>query len=81
MPEKLSVKIIAQDKVLYDGRADYVGYPVDGGERGVLPGHTRLIATLQEGEVRVKNDDDIQTFSIKTGLIRINRTFLSLLVS
>ena len=81
MAEKLSVKIIAPDKVLYEDEADYVGYPIEGGERGVLPGHTRMIATCSEGKVRVRNDKEVKSFPVIKGLIKINRTHLSLLVS
>jgi len=78
---KLQVKIIAPDKILYEGRADYIAYPVDGGEKGVLPGHTRLIATLAAGNVRVKNEGQEESFPVHKGLIKINRTDCSLLVS
>jgi F-type H+-transporting ATPase subunit epsilon len=81
MTGKLSVKIIAPDKILYDGEADYVGYPFEGGERGVLPGHTRLIATFSEGKIRIKNDKEEKSFPVIKGLIKINRTHLSLLIS
>lgn len=81
MAEKLAVRIIAPDKMLYDGSADYVSYPIDGGDRGVLPGHTRLIATVSKGEVRIKNDKDEQRFPVSGGLIKINRHHVSLLVS
>ena len=81
MSDKLSVKVIGPDKILYEGEADYVGYPVDGGERGVLPGHTRLLATLTPGDVCIKNGNSEEKFPVSQGLIRINRTHLSLLVS
>ena len=81
MSEKLSVRVIGPDKILYEGEADYVGYPVDGGERGVLPGHTRLLATLEPGNVSIKNGQNEEKFPVNRGLIRINRTHLSLLVS
>jgi len=81
MTEKLKVKIIAPDKILFDGEADYVAYPIENGERAVLPGHTRLIAALGPGDVRVKNDKKEERFPVSKGLIKINRTHLSLLVS
>lgn len=81
VPHKLNVKIIAPDKILYEGEADYVGYPVPDGERGVLPGHTRLIATVSEGNVRVKNNKEEQRFPVGQGIVKINRTHLSLLIA
>ena len=81
MSQKLKVKIIAPDKILFEGEADYVAYPIEDGERAALPGHTRLIAVLGQGDVRIKNEKQEQRFPISKGLIKINRTELSLLVS
>ncbi len=81
MKNKLSVKIIAPDRILYDGEADYLGYPADLGERGVLPGHTRLIATLSEGDIRIKNGEEEKKIAIFQGIIKINHMHVSLIVS
>ena len=81
MAEKFTLKIIAPDKILYEGEADYVAYPIEGGEKGVLPGHTRLIATLAAGNVRVKNNANEESYPITKGLIKINRTDCSLIVT
>jgi F-type H+-transporting ATPase subunit epsilon len=79
--QKLKIKILDPDKVVFDGEADSLFYPVEGGERMVLPGHTRLIAPLSLGEIRLKKEGREERFAVKTGLIKIDHTRLDLLVS
>lgn len=71
IPDKLKLSIIGLDRVIYQGEADFVVLPTQWGEMGVLPGHTKLFALLEKGNVRVKNQGKENSYPVNPGVIKV----------
>lgn len=52
----LNVDIVSAQKVLWQGRARGISAPAVEGSLGILPGHTPILAVLQQGKVQVTRD-------------------------
>ncbi len=70
--KKIKLNIIGYDRVIYQGEAEFVVLPTQMGELGVLPGHTRMFALLEPGDIRVKNEGREQSYSVNKGVVKIN---------
>lgn len=53
-----SLKILASDRVFYDGRCKMVILPAEDGELGVMANHGDMVAALDVGELRIQKEDD-----------------------
>lgn len=52
------LKIVASNKVFYDGYAQMLVVPgLDNGEVGFLAHHENCVTTMETGEMRIKTDD------------------------
>ena len=67
-------EIITPEKVLYRDEPEFIVAPGSDGELGILPGHTRLMATLKPGAVRLVKGPEKKQFAISGGFISIEPT-------
>lgn len=51
---KLTVRLVAMDRPLWQGEANIVVVVTPEGELGIMPGHEPVLATLVDGEVRIR---------------------------
>ena len=64
-------EIITPEKVYLREDAEFVVAPGYSGELGILPGHTRLLALLSPGNVRLVKGAETKQFIISAGFIYI----------
>lgn len=76
-----SLTIISLKEILYDSSAVSVSVPGEEGELTVLKNHIPLITLLKTGQIKVKNGDSEQTFNIQKGLLEVNPTRTTILIS
>ncbi len=62
-----SLKIIATNRVFFDGRARQIIIPTVDGSYGILPHHSELILAVEVGEMDVQKEDGSWT-SVAVGL-------------
>lgn len=48
------VDVVSAEEQIFSGLAEFVVLPGEGGELGVLPGHTPLLTRIRPGAVRIK---------------------------
>jgi len=65
------LEIITPEKVYLRDEAEFVVAPGFEGELGILPGHTRLLARLIPGEVRIVKGQETRRFAVEGGFIHI----------
>ena len=53
-----SLKVIATDKVFYDGKCTALIIPALDGEREILAHHENMVIATKEGEVRCRTDEN-----------------------
>ena len=67
----INVDIVSAEESIFSGQAEMVFAPAEGGEVGILPKHTPMLAHLKPGEVCIRNGDNDQYFFISGGFIEI----------
>ena len=76
-----SLKILASDRVFYDGRCQMVILPAMDGQLGVLANHGDMVVALKMGEMRIqKEDGSWQTALIGKGVMQDINNRMTILV-
>ena len=71
MRGKLSVEIVTQEGVPYQGEVEGVVAPGVGGYFGVLPRHAPLIAELGVGDLRLREGAEWEHFALAGGIFHV----------
>ncbi len=71
MPNKLSLKIVTPERVVYEDVVDSVSAMTDMGEVTILPDHVPLVATLRAGELRLKKNGEELLLVASTGFLEV----------
>ena len=75
------LRILACDKVFYDGPCKMLIFPSYDGEMAIMHGHEQMSAAIEIGEIRFKTDKDIWRFAIVSdGLLKVEKSGVTLLV-
>ena len=53
-----SLKIIASDKVFFDGRAEAITIPAMDGQKQILSHHENMVIAVNEGEMRFLPEEE-----------------------
>lgn len=66
-----SLKILASDRVFFDGRCKMVILPAMDGQLGVLANHGDMVVGLSMGKIRIQKEDDTWEMAlIGTGIMQ-----------
>ena len=66
-----SLKVVASDRVFFDGRCKMVILPAMDGQLGVLANHGDMVVGLSMGEMRIQKEDDTwESVLIGTGIMQ-----------
>ncbi len=72
MSNTIKVDIVSAEKELFSGQAISVVATAVGGELGILPKHTPLLAELKPGEIRVNiSETQTEIFYISGGMLEV----------
>lgn len=55
--KEFSLKVLASDRIFYDGKCTMVILPATDGELGILANHGDVVAALEMGELRIQKAD------------------------
>ena len=80
MSERLNLKIITPEKIVFLHDADSVLLPGTLGEMEVLPGHVAIFSTVKPGQIVVRDGSRKLIFACGAGLLEVNDDKVSLLV-
>ena len=76
----MQLEILSPEKKVYSGPADSVIFPGSDGVFQVLNNHAPLIASLQEGTIKVRNQKQDSLFTIKSGFVEVLKNKVTVLV-
>lgn len=80
MADKLRLKIITPDSLVFDGEVEEIVAPGELGEFGVLPGHVPFLSALFPGRLRFRAEGSGETvFIIHGGLADVKDDTVSVL--
>jgi F-type H+-transporting ATPase subunit epsilon len=68
-----SLAVVTPEGSAFEGEAERLVVPGAAGEIGVLARHAPLVAMLRAGEIRIKSQDEWQTFAAGPGYFQVHR--------
>ena len=76
------LKVIASDRVAYNGRCQKVIVPAaDGGQMGILADHENMIIAIEVGEAKMQLEDGTwETLAVGTGFLEVVNNRVTMLV-
>lgn len=80
MSERLDVRIITPERVVFKDEVDSVMLPGTVGEMEVLPGHVALFSTIKPGQILLKDNGKKIVFASGAGLVEVCSDTVTLLV-
>ena len=80
--DTFGLKIIASDKVFYEGRCRKLIIPAPDGEKGILPNHENMVIAIAVGTAKVQlaGEDEWKALAVGTGFAEIVNNRVTLLV-
>ena len=76
-----NLKIIACDRVFYDGEATILVFQAEDGEMAIQANHEQMTTTIEIGEIRFKTPDDVQHIAIVSdGMLHVKANRVVVLV-
>lgn len=77
----LTLRVLAPDQNVFDGLADEVILPSTTGQLGILPGHVSLLAALDVGVLRVRDNNGWQSIALMGGFAEVEADDVTVLVN
>ena len=80
--DTFGLKIIASDKVFYEGRCRKLVIPAPDGEKGILPNHENMVIAIAVGTAKVQlaGEEEWKDLAFGTGFAEIVNNRVTLLV-
>ena len=77
-----SLKIIACDRVFYDGECEIIIFPGYDGEMAVLANHEQMTTAIEIGEIRfrIPGEQEYRVAIVSDGLLKVNHNKVDVLV-
>lgn len=73
------LKIVAPDKLFFDGETTQIIVKTTEGDVGILANHTSFVANLPAGPLKVKIDEKFKTAAISGGVIKVSKDLVTIL--
>ncbi len=77
-----TLKIIACNRVFYEGPCEYLVFPGYDGEIGIMANHEAMTSTIEIGEIRFRlpGNEEWQKAIVSDGLIKVDKNQVYVLV-
>lgn len=72
-------EIVSQDRMVFEGEADVVVIPGEGGQMGILPNHAPLLSTLRFGILTVRYRGEEEHFTVAGGVVEVQPDIITIL--
>jgi F-type H+-transporting ATPase subunit epsilon len=72
-------EIVSQDRMVFEGDADVVIVPGEGGQMGILPNHAPLLSTLRFGILTVRYQGEEEHFTVAGGVVEVQPDIITVL--
>lgn len=69
--DKIHLKIITPERVIFDGEVDEVLVPGSQGQLGILPKHISLLSALKAGELKIKKEGKWDFYTVLGGFVEV----------
>ena len=77
---QLFCRVITPQQTVFDGQANMIVTKIADGEIGVLVDHVPTVSTVQIGDVRIRQGEEMTVFAVSEGFFRISENLVQILV-
>ena len=77
----ITLRVLAPDKSVFDGKAEEVILPSTSGLVGILPGHISMVTAIEIGVLRVKNQGKWASIALMGGFAEVESDDVTVLVN
>ncbi len=77
----ITLRVLAPDKSVFDGKAEEVILPSTTGLVGILPGHISMVTAIEIGVLRVKNEGKWASIALMGGFAEVEADDVTVLVN
>lgn len=77
----LQVELVAADRMVWQGEANFVRARSIDGELGILPGHSPLLGVLVEGAVTIDTGGTKQSVTIDSGFLSVDHNRVTIVAA
>ena len=82
MAASFSLNIVTPEKIFFDGETSQIIVRTTEGDIGIMANHTRLVASLPSGPLKVMQEDGSwRTAAVSTGLLKVGGNKVSILAN
>ena len=75
------LKIVACDRIFYEGEATILIFPVEDGEMAIQAGHEQMMTTTEIGTIRFKTPDGTEHIAIVSdGILTVKKGLVDMIV-
>lgn len=71
MADSMRLKIVAPERIFYEGDASFLEFTTTEGDMGIYPNHIPLTAIIAPGVLRIHDSEDIREAALMSGFIQI----------
>ena len=71
MADSMKLKIVAPERIFYEGESSFLEFTTTEGDMGVYPNHIPLTAIIAPGILRIHEKDTVKEATLMSGFIQI----------
>ena len=71
MADSMKLKIVAPERIFYEGEATFFEFTTTEGDMGIYPNHIPLTAIIAPGVLRIHENDTVKEAALMSGFIQI----------
>lgn len=79
MAESMKLKIVAPERIFYEGDASFLEFTTTEGNMGVYPNHIPVTAIIAPGVLRIHENGDVKEAALMSGFIQILQDSVTIL--
>lgn len=77
---QLYCRVITPERIVFDEPADLVITRIADGDIGVMANHAPTISTVEIGEVRIRQGEEVKVFAVSDGFFKMSENLVQILV-
>lgn len=79
MADSMKLKIVAPERIFYEGESSFLEFTTTEGGMGVYPNHIPLTAIIAPGVLRIHEKDTVKEAALMSGFIQILQDSVTIL--
>ncbi len=79
MADSMKLKIVAPERIFYEGESSFLEFTTTEGDMGVYPNHIPLTAIIAPGVLRIHEKDTVKEAALMSGFIQILQDSVTIL--